>query len=53
VASGIITAVEMLSFKLWRLENGTVRDVEEMMDNAGMKRKGGEKGQNPNHGTGG
>jgi len=28
VAVGIITAVEMLSFKLHRVENGTVTDVD-------------------------
>jgi hypothetical protein len=28
VASGIITSVEMLSFKLRKMENGSVRNVE-------------------------
>jgi hypothetical protein len=28
VAGGIITAVEMLRFKLWRVENGTEKDAE-------------------------
>jgi hypothetical protein len=28
VAGGIATAVEMLSFKWWRVENGTATDVD-------------------------
>ena len=37
VAGGIITAVEMLSFKLRRVENGTVTDVD-LRDSGFLKR---------------